>query len=108
MRRREGIRECPALLETLFKVRQGESRVYGEKRSLRIGGLQRCVTLPAVSPLSITQDFQQRFRSIASSNMNDTIGPCQRRQFSRLLHIAVQENKKFRRPTFGPLPLIAQ
>ena len=40
--------------------------------------------------------------------MNDAIGTCYNRQFSRLLHIAGQENKKFRGPALGKLPLIAQ
>src|SRR6266700_1322925 len=102
--RREGVCESTALLETLFKVRQGESRVDGKKCSLWIGGLQKSATLPAVSPGSITQDFQQGFRFLACRNMNDTVGACQSLQFSRLLHIAGQENKKFlARP-----PLIAQ
>src|SRR5258708_39538178 len=51
--------------------------------------------MPAVSPGSITQDFQQGFRFLASRNTNDTVGTCQSLQFSRLLHIAGQEDKKF-------------
>jgi hypothetical protein len=64
--------------------------------------------MAAVRASAITEDFQQRFGVIAGGNRNYTLGTCQGHQFSGLLHITVQKNKKLGGTALGPLSFITQ
>ena len=85
-----------AALQGLLKFGERESRINGQKGTLRIGGLEGSILTAAAQP--VAQNIQQGPGLVATGDTNDPFGARQRDQFPGLFHVPFQQNQKFRGP----------